>query len=296
MKSANQKSKTKSFFIDINKNEIDFDLKIFKFLTEERHVLINKNEVARLKRKIQNDRLIIEIPVSILKRKSGPIPNHELTDQDICYEDDDLIIVNKPSGIPSQSTLDPNRDHLFAMVERKLKKPCFLHHRLDVETSGLVLFCKTKSMNKVVGAMFENKTIQKDYVALVSPPPLEIQFTVENYLGKIKQKILKMTSVNCGGDKAITDFKVLAKNEMMALVKASPRTGRTHQIRVHLSERGSPIIADTLYGTPSQEFDRLMLHAFKLSFDHPRTGERVNVEASIPKEFLSSFETPLNFS
>lgn len=286
----NPKSRVKIFTVAVGSNVLAIDDLLYDFLTNDRKLIISKDEVTKLKVHKLKGKLEVEVPLSILKRKIEPQISFELKNDDILYEDDGLIVVCKPNGLPTQATLDPRRDHLYASVERYLKKKCYLHHRLDVETSGLVLFVKKKELNKSVGEMFEKKKIRKHYLAVVRPPPKEKSFVVENYLAKLKQKILKMHSVKSGGDKAITEFEVLQKDNIVALVKASPITGRTHQIRVHLSERGYPIIGDKLYGDESSTEPRMYLHAYKLEFIHPEKNIPVTIKTPIPKDFLLNDE------
>lgn len=214
----------------------------------------------------------------------------DLVSQDIMYEDEVIIIVKKPSGIPTQATLDPNRDHLFAAVKRFLlnrdgeESYLALHHRLDSDTSGLVLFCKKKIYNKEVAKLFEKRLIQKFYCAVVKDSKnLLDNFEVKNYLKKYKDgKIQKNKSVKSGGDPAHTEFSVLERTKGKALLVSKPKTGRMHQIRVHLAERGIPILGDKLYG--GEDFSRLMLFAFKLEFFHEHLGKKIIVESDVRNE------------
>lgn len=289
MKSAKQKNQTKTFILNIDEKCKDLKEYIFRFLVDERKIQIKFSEMNQIDWNMKSDQVEILVPKSFLKRKAETIITYELSKEAIIFEDDDIIIVNKPSGLPTQATLDPKRDHLFAAVKRYLKKECYLHHRLDVETSGLVLFCKNKQLNKAVGEMFEKKTIQKNYLAVCSGEVKSNKFQVENFLAKMNQKTLKMHSVFSGGDKALTDFEVISKSGDFTLIKASPKTGRTHQIRVHLSELGLPIYGDKLYGSDQAISQRLMLHALELDFLHPKTQNRITVSTPIPEEFSKIF-------
>jgi len=287
MKKNNLKNnKIKTFNIDISSKDEDVQKQIFNFLTKERYIQISEKDCLQLKFIQQDGQVHVDVPVEILKRKVEITKfNFELSLETVVYEDDGIIVVNKPSGLPSQATLDPARDHLYAAVQRWVEKEAFLHHRLDVETSGLVLFAKKRSLNKDVGDMFQNKTIRKTYMAIVSPVPDESSFAVENYLAKMKQKILKVHSVKSGGDPARTEFEIVQSHQQAALVEASPLTGRTHQIRVHLSEYGCPIVGDQLYGGILNNAHRTMLHAFQLEFIHPVTQESMTIQAPPPPDF-----------
>lgn len=295
MKKNNLK-KSKTFIIEDRTNQTD-DLKtIYYFLSQIRHIQISEKESAQLKYEIKNQKIEVDVPIDFLKRKVDIQKiDFELTSQTVLYEDDGLIAVNKPSGIPSQATLDPRRDHLYAAVQRWVKKEAFLHHRLDLETSGIVLFVKKRSLNKSIGDMFEHKTIQKTYLAIVTAKTnLDTSFTIDNSLAKIQQKTLKVQSVKSGGEPAKTHFETMDCNQKLAIIKACPITGRTHQIRVHLSEYGCPIIGDKIYQGDLALADRTMLHAFQLEFIHPITNLKLCLRAPLPPDFehcLRSFST-----
>lgn len=221
--------------------------------------------------------------------------------EDILFEDEDLIIVNKPSGLATQPTLDRARNNLYTAVKQYLRSTrgddySGLHHRIDKDTSGLVLFTKTTRANAPVADLFKNHKIQKTYIAVVgNPKNLKTdEFRIENFLKKdpaSPKKMGRFMSVRSGGDHAITDIEVVSRGDDYAIVHAKPLTGRTHQIRVHLSEYGCPIFGDFLYGEAfAKSADRLMLHAYELKFEHPLTGAPLLISAAPPvdiQNFLS---------
>lgn len=225
----------------------------------------------------------------------------------ILYEDAWLIVVDKPPGIPTQPTIDEARANLYAAVSGFLKKRdsnpqayLGLHHRLDRDTSGVLLFTKSREANRGVSEMFSKHLIQKEYRALVTGPwaekPVGDRWEIQNYLKRAPGKKSFFQSVHAGGDWAHTCFDGPQDYE----VQCWPRTGRTHQIRVHLSEAGLPIIGDPLYearwiekirrGFPNR-FNpeiirsRLMLHAACLTFVHPISRKEVTINSPIPKDF-----------
>lgn len=220
-----------------------------------------------------------------------------LTEKDVVYQDDDLIILNKPSGFPTQATLDPRKEHLFAatiaFLSRNLDRKLAyvgLHHRLDQETSGLVIMTKRKSANKGVTELFRQRSIKKTYLAVVDKKEgLEEKWSIKNHLAKKPQKHHRFffASVNSSGQLAETHFEKLKSQREKQLLLARPITGRTHQIRVHLSEMGLPIWGDRVYGHQKTEdkASRLLLHCQKLEFNHPQTGQKMAISAPIPKEF-----------
>jgi 23S rRNA pseudouridine1911/1915/1917 synthase len=222
-------------------------------------------------------------------------PDHvDLSDR-ILYEDRWVLAINKPAGLPSQSTRDLSRDHAVAAVERYLKSKVegavkvALHHRLDVDTSGVLIFGIHKDANKGLTEAFRNRKTQKVYLAVVSSPVPD-SFEVENHLAAdSKGYKTRMKSVASGGDLAKTSFRVLAKLGSLSLVEARPATGRMHQIRVHLSEYGAPILGDTFYGGASLvdgfKAPRTLLHAWKLELPHPVEKRRLAIESPWPEDF-----------
>lgn len=239
-----------------------------------------------------------------------------ITQNDILFEDDVLIAINKPEGIPSQATLDPNRDHCYAAVGRYLEKksghPCYvgLHHRLDAMTSGVLLLTKAQSVNASVSEQFQSHTIQKTYFAIAQAPsghPLDKSLS-EDWLNANKPLIMDAPIGEIRGSKpqkfciggknrkpAQTEIFCLSHDSLrdgqIFVCKCLPHTGRTHQIRVHLAHLGISIIGDPLYGLPllrslrSITPNRLCLHAESLLLNHPVTGKRLTILAPLPKSF-----------
>ena len=218
----------------------------------------------------------------------------------VLFEDEDLIAVDKPPGLPTQPTLDEARDNLYASVkkflatrDRVVQPYVGLHHRLDRDTSGVVLFTKRREANAGVAALFSEHFARKTYNALtIRPNPLpENEWTVKNFLGKEAGtgKRTRFTAVRSGGDPAHTDFKRIETLPGALWVEARPLTGRTHQIRVHLSEAGMSILGDATYGVrPASGISsapRLMLHALSLEFPHPLTKARIEVSSPLPSDF-----------
>ncbi len=214
----------------------------------------------------------------------------------ILFEDEWLIAVNKPSGLPTQPTLDDARENLFATIKKFLAEresnPEFyvgLHHRLDRDTSGVVLFTKKKEANAATAALFSEHLAVKTYNALtLRPEPAHVpeKWEIQNYLKRGPGKQAVQLSTRSGGDFAHTDFRLLEKCTGGLWVEAKPRTGRTHQIRVHLSESGLPILGDPLYGKEvARSAPRTMLHAACLTFPHPILKTEVVISSPIPEDF-----------
>jgi 23S rRNA pseudouridine1911/1915/1917 synthase len=234
----------------------------------------------------------------------------ELTADRILFEDEDLIVIDKPPGLPAQPTVDEARDNLFAAVKQFLSrrdgilKPYVgVHQRLDRDTSGVVLFTKSQRVNAATAQIFSKHKGVKIYQALTIrrsnaglPATLKKEWRIKNYLGKISSKSKRakygaVNAVDSDGVLAETLFRVIAEYRRGIWIEAIPRTGRTHQIRVHLSEYGLPIIGDDLYGADNSRRAlnglslRLMLHAAELIFPHPITGREVSVKSQLPNDF-----------
>jgi 23S rRNA pseudouridine1911/1915/1917 synthase len=216
----------------------------------------------------------------------------------VLFEDEFLIAINKPPGLPTQPTLDEARDNLFAAVKKFLKERdkvaepyVGLHHRLDRDTSGVILFTKKPEANAGVAELFAGRNAQKTYNALTlksgGGKSLDSEFEVKNYLGKAPGtgKKSTFTAVRSGGDFAHTSFKVLERRNSGLWIEAKPHTGRTHQIRVHLAESGFPILGDATYRGDLKRAPRLMLHAVNLTFEHPIHHTHISIESPLPEDF-----------
>lgn len=221
-----------------------------------------------------------------------------ITARRILYEDDDLLAVDKPAGLVAHATVDRGRDHLIAALGRLLAGRdgaighLVAHHRLDKGTSGVVLFSRRAELDGALGAAFAGGEMGKTYLAVAQSRPGEpfpAGITeVDAYLAT-RRAAGRVEVVRAGGKPARTGFRLLAERQGLLLIEARPRTGRTHQIRVHLAHLGFPILGDELYGGQTSGTKRLLLHARSLGFAHPRTGDRLTVVAPFPRAFRSRF-------
>lgn len=246
-------------------------------------------------------RLVVRIDTGQLLHEKSPGDRACVIDGScIVYEDAALIVVHKPAGLPVDQTMKADRPSLYSLLRRYLAERdgggqpyLVLHHRLDKDTSGLVLFSKVQNVNKKVHELFRDHSIRKTYLALTQRPagPVEQRFTVANQLARLsaKSRAAKWGSVAAAGQYAETDFQILGSSSQGLQLAAWPKTGRTHQIRVHLSELGMALLGDGLYGGPSRlgacTVERPMLHAQSLEFLHPVSQETVRLEAEPPEDF-----------
>ena len=225
------------------------------------------------------------------------------TPERILFEDEWLLVVDKPVGLPTQPTLDEARASVYATLKEYLQQrdggtPYLgLHHRLDRDTSGVLLFTKDAKINAGVAALFAGRTMQKTYQALaMAGAGCPDDWEVRNHLGVVGRvgKASKFGAVRSGGDPAQTSFRVRERWPGALLVEAQPHTGRTHQIRVHLGEGGHPIYGDVFYGGPTElkpvsgaaiPVSRVMLHAAALTFSHPVTQAALTIKSPLPEDF-----------
>lgn len=228
----------------------------------------------------------------------------------IVYEDEHLIAIDKPAGLPSQATVDDAVNHVYAEVERLLRERdgrvgyLALHHRLDRGTSGVMILARSRAAGVGMASAFARRRVRKVYQALVEPIDgrgIAEAFTVHNRLARQRDASgrLRMVAVTSGGVEAETEFRILRRfaspqarsgRPPLAWLEALPRTGRTHQVRIHLSDVGLPILGDPLYGPPPRsriEVPRLMLHAASLSLEHPVTSKPLCLVSPLPDDFLA---------
>ena len=275
---------------------------ILKF-TVEKNTTLNKFakfkgiDIGKLKKSLEIGGVLINnrrIKDFTCKLKKGDkvsicidekIPEFNFSKEWIVFEDEYLIVVNKPQGMTTQGTMCYDINHLYYFVKQYLKGYAGLHHRLDRDTSGLVLFTKKKEVNKKVADLFKNREIKKTYIAIVYGELTE-EMKIQTPIGRIPQSEPKKWWVYMPDSKeAITVVKPAKNFKNFTLVEAMPLTGRTHQIRVHLASAGYPILGDKFYNPEDSTGYSLMLHCKKLEFLHPITGKKVTIESDMPFRF-----------
>ena len=207
----------------------------------------------------------------------------------ILFEDEYFAIVNKPSGLLSQ-------DDVFTKALGPKAKNWHLVHRLDKETSGLIVLAKTPQAEESAKSLFSKRDIQKIYLAIVEGKVKDKEGVIDNHLGRKGgyQGQTLYGEVKTGGLRAITHYRCLGHGNGSSLLTCDLKTGRTHQIRVHFSEKGHPLLGDYQYAKKTFKCafspDRHLLHAWKLSFVHPFTQEKIELKAEIPLDFQRALE------
>lgn len=206
----------------------------------------------------------------------------------IIYEDDYLLVINKPANIaihPSILHFDNSLSNgvKFYFDKLGLKKKIRIVNRLDRNTSGIVIFAKNEYIQECLIKQMKTKELKKEYLA-IAKGILESKSGTLNFPIARKEGSIIERTVSSDGDSAITHYDVVKEFNNLSLVHIVLETGRTHQIRVHFSHIGHPILGDTLYGSPSELINRQALHSYKLTFIHPVTKKVVSLEAPLPND------------
>ena len=228
-----------------------------------------------------------------------PVPTSTLAEDlalEVLFEDDDLIVLNKPAGM----VVHPAAGNWQGTVVNALLHHCptlsgiggeqrpGIVHRLDKETSGCLVAAKNDVAHQSLSKQFAGREITKIYLAIAAGKFRHASGVIEGAIGRHPVQRKKMTVLEDGRGRASkTSYRVLAELPAGTLVECTLHTGRTHQIRVHLRHLGHPLLGDEVYGRRAG-FARQMLHAWRLGFTHPRTGERLNFQSPIPADFLEA--------
>lgn len=209
----------------------------------------------------------------------------------VLYKNNQLIAFNKPAGVPIQPDKTAEKS-LQDLGEIYAKSNLFIIHRIDRPASGVIVLAKSKRGLAKMNAQFQERTIQKTYLAVVKTAPEKAEGQLVHYLRKNEKanKTQVFEEPIKGGKKAILNYKVIGKSDNYTLLEIDLETGRHHQIRAQLAKVGSPIKGDVKYGARRSNKDRsIHLHAWKLSFQHPVTAETVNLVADMPDDSIWNF-------
>jgi 23S rRNA pseudouridine1911/1915/1917 synthase len=244
-----------------------------KRMVQNRRVRVNGIPARRLDQTIKpQDRVIVgDAPKEIASQPRLPFA--------IIHEDPDILIIDKPAGLLTSTVPREPRPTAIAAVREYLRitdptARAGLIHRLDRDASGLLVFSKTNPAFDSLKKQFFHHTVSRFYHAIVSPPPQKASGRIESFLVERADGSVHSARAPGRGQSAVTTFDVAKRRGQFALLRIKLHTGRKHQIRVHLSELGSPVLGDPQYGGKPHK-KGLMLAAVELAFDHPRTGERM---------------------
>jgi len=259
-------------------------------LIEEESILVNQKPVKTSYQLQLQDEIFVSIPeVKEVGIKAEDIPI------EIIYEDSDIIVVNKPKGMVVHPANGNPDGTLVNAIMAKCKdglsgiggelRPGIVH-RLDKDTSGLLIIAKNDLAHIKMSEQIKEREVKKIYIALVKGIVQENEATINMPIGR-SDKDRKKMAVRKDGKEAITHFQVKKRYLHHTLLEVKIDTGRTHQIRVHLSEIGHPVIGDMVYSKGKNEFgvEGQMLHAKKLEFIHPTTSKKLSLEAKLPEYF-----------
>ena len=271
--------------------ETNFTRSHLKKLFDSGLVLINGKVEKGKALVFDGDEIIINVPETVctdLTPENIPL--------DIVYQDEDVAVINKAQGMTVHAGNGTKGDTLVNALLYHLDNLSGINgvirpgivHRIDKNTSGLIVVAKNDNAHLKLARQLENKTCRRCYVALLEGVLKQDSGRIETFIGRSNKDRTKM-SVTSYGRKAITDFKVLKRYEGYTLCQFSLLTGRTHQIRVHAKHIGHPIVGDKEYGYKNQKFklEGQLLHAKVLEFIHPRTDKLVCFEAPLPQYFLT---------
>lgn len=269
--------------------KLDKTRSAIKKLIEDKNVTVNGKVEKAGKTLKEGDEITVILPDPVkLDLEAENIP------LDIIYQDEDIAIINKPQGMTVHAG---NGVHGSTLVNALLYhldslsgingviRPGIVH-RIDKDTSGLLVVAKNDAAHVSLSEQIKNKTCHRIYLALVEGVVKENDGVIDTFIGR-SDKNRTMMAVKSDGRRAVTHYKVIKRYKDYTLMEFSLETGRTHQIRVHTKYLGHPVVGDPVYGYKTQKFklNGQLLHAFRLELTHPRSGERMTFEAPLPDYF-----------
>ena len=282
----NDKGKRLDIYIAENFNELSRTM--IKKLIESNNILVN-DKSEKVSYKVQaNDNISIDVPeAKETKLKAQEIP------LDIIYEDKDIIVINKPSGLLTVATEKEKNKTAYHLVMEYLKKKnknnrIFIIHRLDKDTSGIIMFAKNERAKHLYQDNWNDIVKKRCYYAVIDGKMENKEGTIKSYLKENGNMVYSVKDRS--GKLAITEYKVLKERKNISLLDINLKTGRKNQIRVHMKENKTPILGDLKYGEKSKLINRLALHAYKLELVNPVTKKLLTFEINMPNEFKMLFK------
>lgn len=297
-----KEARFKSKRLDIKTYKVSKEMELLTFLCEEigfgrnkakallthRLVSINGAPVTQYNLKVYpKDELIIS---------KSPIRKKSRVDIPIVYEDEEFIVINKPYGLLAVPSDNEKSSTAYRMVMDYLQQKdkhtrIFIVHRIDKETSGILMFCKNEKVRDKLSDVWNDIVTKRGYYAIIEGVLDDKQGTIINYLKKNKENFMyAVPKPDKETKKAITEYKVIKENDNYSLLDVNIRTGRKNQIRVAFGNLGHYIVGEDKYGEPSNPLKRLCLHNYSLEFTHPDTGKKYNFKCPMPQEFNKLFK------
>lgn len=263
----------KKMFSNLSKNSV-------KSLLHNEKVFVNGNMTTKYNYEL-NVGDVVEIREKVAKNI------------DIIYEDKDIIVINKPSGLLTVATEKEKNKTAYHLVMEYLKKKnknnrIFIIHRLDKDTSGIIMFAKNERAKHLYQDNWNDIVKKRCYYAVIDGKMENKEGTIKSYLKENGNMVYSVKDRS--GKLAITEYKVLKERKNISLLDINLKTGRKNQIRVHMKENKTPILGDLKYGEKSKLINRLALHAYKLELINPVTKKLLVFEASMPNEIKTLFE------
>ena len=257
-----------------------------KSLLSRRLVAVDGVPVSRFDTPLTPGQQVTILPASAPRADALPFP--------LLYEDEHLIVVNKPAKLLSVATDKEKTRTAYHMVtdyvkSRKVGERIFVLHRLDRDTSGVLMFARDAETKELFQSRWNEIVTRRGYLAVVEGVPRPDRDTIRSYLVETDTHLSFSGKPGPNAKEAVTSYQVVKSGNGYALLDISIETGRKNQIRVQMKERGHPVAGDRQYGARTNPIGRLCLHAGELSFVHPATGEPVTFKARMPRDFNRVF-------
>lgn len=259
-------------------------------MIQDKNVYVNDNTIKSNYKIRNNDIIQINIPEPEMLNVEA-----EDIDIEILYEDEDIVVVNKPQGMVVHPAAGNYTGTLVNALLGKCKNLSSINgvirpgivHRIDKDTSGVLVVAKNDNAHRILAEQIKEHTVNRLYLALVEGRVKKDSGTINTFIGRHPIDRKKMAVVSKGGKNAVTHFKVLETFKDTSLIEAKLETGRTHQIRVHMAYIGHPLLGDPVYGLKKQKYSikGQALHAKLLGFIHPSTGEYMEFSSPLPEYF-----------
>ena len=282
--------------------KVDKNIELMKFLMEK----MPQNSRNSIKSMLTHKRVMVGEEVvsqynymlkegQVVSIGKSRVHKQDLKGVTILYEDNDILVVEKDKGILSVATAKEKDNTAYTILKNYLKEvdpknKIFVVHRLDRDTSGVMLFAKTPKAQDILQTNWNEMVKERTYVALVEGAMEKETDTIVSYIAENKAYVSYSTTNENEGKKAVSTYKVLKKNKNYSLVEVNIETGRKNQIRVHMQSLGHSVVGDKKYGATTNPLGRLGLHAKSIIFKHPKTGKVLSFQTGIPAKFSGMFK------